>query len=167
MVPRNDLKRIYMLSDMPDGMLDRLAGIARLYIYSAKMPLFDSGENLKHFYMVLTGRVSLSIDLVTDVSITLGTVGQGHACGVSAFIPESRSSSKAVCDEPSELIVLSADEVFALFEEDWDLAYQLTSRIVRLFKAIMDHRTSIFLKTLRNNPEVQKSMKQTQLAQII
>lgn len=167
MVPRNDLKRIYMLSDMPENMLDRLADIAHLYIYSANMNLFESGENLKHFYMVLTGQVSLSIDLVTDVSITLGTVGQGHACGVSAFIPESRSSSKAVCDEPSELIVLSADEVFALFEEDWDLAYQFTSRIVRLFKAIMDHRTSIFLKTLKNNPQVQKSLQQTELAQII
>jgi CRP-like cAMP-binding protein len=156
-----------MLADMPGAMLDRIADIARLYIYSANMPLFDSGENLKHFYMVYTGQVSLSIDLVPDVSITLGTVGQGHACGVSAFIPESRSSSKAVCDEPSELIVLSTDEVFALFDEDWDLAYQLTSRIVRLFKAIMDHRTSIFLKSLRDNPQVQQSLKQSQLAQII
>lgn len=167
MVPVYDLKRIYMLSDMPERALERLAAIARLYIYSANMPLFDSGENLKHFYMVYTGQVSLSIDLVPDVSITLGAVGQGHACGVSAFIPESRSSSKAICDEPSELIVLSSDEVFALFEEDRDLAYQFTTRIVRLFKAILDHRTSIFLKSLRNNPQVQKSLQQTQLAQII
>jgi len=167
MVPSNDLKRIYMLSDLPEEMLEKVAGITKLYLYSANMPLFGSGQQLKHFYMILTGQVSLSIEIVPDVSIILGAVGPGHACGVSAFIPGSKSSSRAVCDEPSELLLISADELFALFEEDRDLAYYFTMRLVRLYKAIINHRTSIFLKSLSNNPQVQKNLKQTRLDQVV
>ena len=166
MVPRNDLKKIYMLSDLPDRMLDRLTAIAKLYIYSANMRLFNSGEKLKHFYMIHTGQVSLSVDLVSNVSIILGAVGQGHACGVSAFIQEGKSSSRAVCDEPSELIVLPVEELFALFEEDRDLAYYFTTRVVRLYQAIINHRTTVLQKSLRNNPELLKKLKQTRLEDI-
>ncbi len=167
MVSISDLKRIHVLSDMPEDMLKRIASIARLYLYSADMRLFERDEPLKSFYMIHTGQVSLTVDLGTDVNVVLGTLGPGHSCGVSAFLPESRSGSRAVCDEPSELIVLPAEDVFILFQEDSNLAYQFMRRVVRLFKAIIDHRTSMILRSLRDNSGLQDSLKQACLTEIL
>jgi hypothetical protein len=46
-----------------------------------------------------------------------------------------------------------------LFEQDWDLAYHFMYRMVRIFKSVMDHRTSIFLKSLENHPDIQRELK--------
>ena len=167
MVTISDLKKIHLLSDMPEDMLKRITSIARLYLYSADMRLFERDEPLKSFYMIHAGQVSLTVDLGTDVNVVLGALGPGHSCGVSAFLPESRSVSRAVCDEPSELIVLSAEDMFALFQEDRNLAYQFMRRLVRLFKAIIDDRTIMILRSLRDHPGLQESLKQAYLTEII
>ncbi len=159
MISKQELRRMYVLRDIPDKDLEKIAAVAKLQLYSADSVLFRQNEELDYFYMVLSGQISLSIDVVSDVSIILGTVRPGYSCGISAFIPGSRSSSTAVCDESCELICLSASRMQALFEQDWDLAYHFMYRMVRIFKSVMDHRTSIFLKSLENHPEIQKELK--------
>jgi CRP-like cAMP-binding protein len=159
MISKQELRRMYVLKDIPERDLERIAEVAQLQIYSADSILFRQNEELKYFYMVLSGQISLSIDVVSDVSIILGTVRPGYSCGISAFIPGSRSSSTAMCDESCELICLSAARMSELFEQDWDLAYHFMYRMVRIFKSVMDHRTSIFLKSLENHPDIQRELK--------
>lgn len=162
MVNKRELCKMHLLRDMPEIMLEKIAEIAQIQIFSADSLLFRQNEKLENFYMVLSGQVSLSIDLVPDVSIILGTIRPGYSCGISTFIPGAQSSSTAVCDETCELICLSKGKMTALFERDWDLAFQFTYQLVRMFKSIMDHRSELFKKCVQNHPEFQDSYKDLQ-----
>jgi len=159
MVSKRELRKMNLLKDMPEGMLEDIARVAQIQIFSAESVLFRQNEKLEYFYMVSSGQVSLSIDLVPDVTIILGTIRPGYSCGISAFIPGAQSSSTAVCDETSELICLSQKKMTELFEQDWDLAFHFTYHLVRMFKSIMDHRSDLFKKCVQSHPELQDSFK--------
>jgi CRP-like cAMP-binding protein len=157
MISTHELRKMNLLKDMPEGMLSEIAEVAQVQIFSADSVLFRQNERLEHFYMVLSGQVSLSMELVPDVTIILGTIRPGYSCGISTFIPGALSSATAACDETCELICLSGERMSALFEQDWDLAFHFTFRLVRMFKSIMDHRSEIFKKFVQNHPELQSS----------
>jgi CRP-like cAMP-binding protein len=154
MVDKRELRRMHLLKDMPDAMLDKIAQAGQLRIFSADTVLFQQGDNLEYFYMILTGQVILEVEATPNVSLALGTVRPGYSFGISTFIPGATSSSTAVCIEPCELISLSGRTMTELFQQDWDLGYNFMLRLVRVFKSVMDHRTMLFLKTLQNHPDL-------------
>lgn len=158
MVPKKDLLKIHLLKDMPGSMLDQIAKIAQLRIFSAETILFKQNEKLNEFYMLLSGQISLYVDISPEVTVILGTVRPGYICGLSTFIPDALTSSMAHCDESSELISLPRLEMEQLFVQDQDLAFNFMFRLVRILKSINDYRTSIYIKALERHPQIQKDL---------
>ena len=154
MLDRRELRKIHILEDMPNEMLDMIRSVAELKIFSADTVLFEENQELETFYMVLAGTVLLEITPSEDVFITLGTVQPGYCFGVSTFIPGARSASGAVCAESCELISCSGSMLMELFEQNTNLGYFFMHRLVRAFKNRMDQRTRLFLKAMENRPEL-------------
>jgi len=154
MLDKHELRKIHILEDMPDEMLDMIRSVAELKIFSADTVLFEQNQELDTFYMVLAGTVLLEIKLSDDVTLALGTVQPGYCFGVSTFIPGATSASAAVCAESSELISCPGAKLMAAFERNTELGYYFMHRIVRAFKNRMDQRTRLFLKSMENRPEL-------------
>lgn len=155
MVGVEDLHKIHILRDMPEDMLKKIGSIATLHLYSADTILFNQHEQLEYFYMVLSGSVMLELVASQDFTITLGVVQPGHTFGISTFIPHARSGSTAICGEPCELIRLSGEKMTELFDQEPELGYNFMLRVVRVFRSVLGHRTTMFINTLAKHPEMQ------------
>ncbi len=160
MVDKEELRKMHILKDMPERLLEKISSVTHLQIFSADTVLFRQNQQLKYFYMLLTGQVSIEVEISPNVGITLGTIEPGFSCGVSSFIPGSTSSSAAICIETCEFITLSSEKMFEIFQQDRELAYNMMVRVVRLFKHVMDHRTILFFKNLENHPELLQSFQE-------
>ncbi len=155
MVDKHELRRISLIRDMPDDMLELLGKIGELKIFSDGALLFNEGESLEQCYMLLSGTVLLEVHPVSDLIITLDNLEPGTCFGLNSLIPGSTTQNSAVCAQSCELFCLPAHKLNGLFTEHNDLGYQFMYRIMRTFKERMEHRTQLFLRALRNHPELQ------------
>jgi CRP-like cAMP-binding protein len=154
-VDKHELRRINLISDMPDTMLDLLGSVGKLRIFSQDTVLFREGQILDQCYMILTGTVFLEVQPVADVIITMESLEVGACFGVSSLIAESKSQSSAICAETCELLSFPAPQLLELMQTDHDFGFAFMSRIVRTFRDRMEHRTQLFMRALQNHPELQ------------
>jgi CRP-like cAMP-binding protein len=156
MVDKRELRRISVISDLPEHMLELLGKVGELKIFSDGTTLFNQGEVLDHCYMILSGTVLLEAHPAKDIIITLDNLEPGTCFALSSLIPGSVSQNSAICAESCELLTLPAQELHELFSENNELGYLFMYRIMRIFKERMDHRTQLFLRALENHPELQE-----------
>ncbi len=154
MVKIEDLKKINLLKGLPDHLLEVITSEAQLSIFSTDTVLFETNEDIDTFYMLIMGQVALKVELSSDVNIILDTIQSGSSFGVASLVPGINTSSKAVCQEPCEVITLSSKKMIELFEKYDELGYQVMHRLALHYKKIMDNRTNMIMKTLDFNPQL-------------
>jgi len=160
MVDKHELRRISLIEDMPDHMLDMLGEAGELKIFSDGTTLFSQGQVMDQCYMLLSGTVLLEVQPAKDIIITLDNLEPGTCFALSSLIPGSVSQNSAVCGESCELLSLPAEKLLEIFNRNPELGYQFMYRIMRTFKERMEHRTTLFLRSLQNHPELQKLFSQ-------
>ena len=78
--------------------------------------LFREGDPARHFYMLITGRIRLTIG---DSGRVVHTVNHAGECfGWSALLEREVYSATAECREPSELILIEAERFKQTIEDD-------------------------------------------------
>ncbi|MCP4020623.1 MAG: cyclic nucleotide-binding domain-containing protein [Desulfobacteraceae bacterium] len=159
MVKIEDLKRINLLSDMPDHLLEILAKEAQLSIFGTHTQLFNKNENVDTFYMLVMGQVAMKIELTETIDIIIDYIQSGSSFGLSSLLTNSTATYSGVCQEPCEVITLSAPRTIKLFEENNELGYQIMLRLAKKYKVTMDKRAQMIMKTLGDNPEFKQDIK--------
>lgn len=159
MVKIEDLKRIEMLSRVPDHLLHIIGQEAQLNIYGTDTRLFSRGERIDTFYMIIMGQVGLRVALTEDIDVILDNIQSGQSFGSSAMLKEGEASYSAVCQEPCEVITLSGPKMMALFEDNKELAYHMMTGIAGQYKRTMDKRARMIMKTLDEQPDLKVRIK--------
>jgi len=156
MVKIEDLKRINMLKQVPDHLLEILSQEAQLNIYGTNTQLFAVGDTLKTFYLMIMGQVALKVALTENIDVILDNLQSGRSFGSSALIEGAIASYTAVCQEPCEVITLQGSRMLALFEANPELAYHLMTGVAGQYKRTMDKRARMIMKTLEEHPELRQ-----------
>ncbi len=159
MVKTEDLKRINILKDMPEHLLEIIAKEAHLSIFSTNKELYRVNDNIDTFYMLSMGQVALKAQLTPDIDVILDTVQSGSTFGLSSLVTDTLTSSTAVCQEPCEVITLYGERMMDLFEENRELGYHIMRRLAMHYKRDMDHRAQMIMKTLDKHPEYKHKIK--------
>lgn len=153
MVKIEDLKRINLLRDMPDNLLEIIAKEAQLSIFSTNREFYHIHDNIDTFYMLVMGQVALTVELAPGIDVIIDTVQSGASFGLSSLVTDTKASSTAVCQEPCEVITLYGKQMLDLFEENRELGYQMMLRMAKHYKKTMENRTQMIMKTLDRHPE--------------
>jgi len=104
--------------------------------------LFKEGDRAKQLYILLKGRVSLTIG---ETSHTVYAVDHpGEVFGWSSLVGRKGYSTSAECKEPTKLLKISVEKLEKLFEKDRaneiiffrQLAAGLGSRLIQSYKMI-------------------------------
>lgn len=159
MIKIEDLKRINMLSDIPDHLLKIISEVAQLNIYDKDSPLFSQGENIDIFYMIVMGQVALKVPLDEDTDVIFDILQAGRSLGSSAMFSDPEASYTAICQEPCEIITLKGKTLRDLFNDNKELGYYLMAGVASQYKRNMDRRLRMILKTLEKHPELQHRVK--------
>ena len=154
MIARNDLKKIVMLGDLTDEMLDKLIPITELLHFDKREVIFRQGEKSRRFYMLKEGKVILEQSITDKIAVSLSAIKPGSSFGWSAMLDEEEYTIDAVCAEPCKVFSLRDEQIKALFEEDHSLGFIMSQRLLHIIKRRYDIRTEQFIKTLRHHPEI-------------
>ncbi|MCM2286330.1 MAG: cyclic nucleotide-binding domain-containing protein [Desulfobacula sp.] len=158
MVKIEDLKRINLLRDIPDHLLEILAREAQLNIYGTGTQLMTINEKVDTFFMLIMGQVALKKELTSHIDVIFDYVQSGSSFGASALMEGSIAFHNAVCQEPCEAITISGKRIRELFDQNHELAFYILQGAARQYKKKMDIRTKMIIKTLDENPELKKDI---------
>ena len=158
MIQIEQLKKILFFEGLSDKILTEIGNIANIATYEEESELFKQNQDLSCFYMLLSGKIFLNSRSPKGVSLTLDEVAPGHSFGLSAIIGDVESSFTAICAEKSEVITIDNNDMLKLFENNRELGYLITLRVVQLFQSRMNKHTQQFLQSIANHPEIKKNL---------
>ena len=153
MVKVDDIRRISLFRDMPDHLIELLAPEAQLKIYNTNAQLCRINQRVDTLYMLVMGQVALKVNLTPDVELILDTVQSGACFGLSSLVTGETASFNVICQEPCEVITLPGDRMIRLFEGNPDLGYQVMLRLASHYKASMESRAQMIMRTLDRHPD--------------
>jgi len=159
MVKIEDLKRISLLKEFPEHLLDILAREAQVSIFGADTQLISVDRPVDQFYMLIMGQVAKKRNLSPKIDVILDYIQSGSFFGTAVFFPGNASFYTAVCQEPCEIITLSAASIERLFAQNAELGYRIMFGISKQYKRNMDSRAQMIMKTLGKKPDLKDHIK--------
>ncbi len=118
------------LRGVSDDHLARLAEVTSLTTVPAGHRLFTTGTVARQFWLIRAGQVAIDVDVPGQGRIVVETLGRGDLIGVSWFFPPFQWQFGAVAVQPTEAFELDAAAVRQRCDEDPELGYQITRRLV-------------------------------------
>jgi len=149
----DDLKQIYLLQNLEKQMLERLAPLAQIKQYEEKDVIFEEGQEADNFFMLVSGKVLLKVDISAAVTISLGAVKPGYSFGWSSLLGLDYTS-QAACAEPCEVLLIKGAAFKEVMDSDHTMGYQVMEGVVRILENRLKRRTEQFIKTLRKQMEI-------------
>ena len=136
------LKRCELFLGLDDNDLQEIVDLPsyREETYKAEEVIFETGEEAKHLYVLEEGQVNLVLKIPTsspDVleQIVVRIITKGGVFGWSALVSPYIYTMSAVSQEPSEVVVISGNELRALFDRDPHLGYEVLNSLIRVIGA--------------------------------
>lgn len=110
--------------------VERLTALASRATFPAGQRIFEEGEPATRLWLVRTGRVALDLHVPGQDRLIVETVGPGDELGLSWIGPAPRWQFGAVAQQEVTAFALDASAVLALCEDDHELGYRLTRRLL-------------------------------------
>ena len=158
MVTLSDLKRINLLKDVPEHLLEILAREAQLSIFGEGTQLITDKQLSQDFYMLVMGQVAIKQKLTNDIDIIFAHIQSGASFGIPALLKNSVACYSAVCQESCEVITISSERILRLFDENNELAYYILKGAASQYKQNMDQRAQMVMKVMEENPELRDNI---------
>jgi CRP/FNR family cyclic AMP-dependent transcriptional regulator len=120
-----ELQRLPIAAELGKTRLERLAEVARLEEYPAGTLLFREGEPADDPRIIISGLVSLMINVPHQGEMVVNTVSDGELLGFSALLSRHRWRSSARVSQTTRCLRFDGEGLRALMELDHELGYQV------------------------------------------
>ncbi len=134
------VKQADILSGLDKAFIGRLMTAGTKISYEPGAAVFNQNDPARRFYILLKGRVRLSIGEHNRSNYTINHGGE--AFGWSSLAGRETYSASAVCLSPSILIVFDHDQVDRIFAEDPMNAIQFFKNLTLTLGNRLIHVTS-------------------------
>ncbi len=151
-----DLKKIYVLQNLTDKMLERVLPMTHLLQFKEREVIFEEGEKADNFYMLKRGKILLEVEISETMIISLGSIKSGYSFGWSALLSGSSYTSYAVCTEPCEVLAVPGKKFIDLLNEDHTMGYGVMEFTAKILKNRLERRTGQFVKVMSKHPDIQR-----------
>lgn len=111
--------------------LARLATAASPVELATGERVFDEGGPADSLWLLTAGRIALDLRVPGAAAVIIETLGPGDELGLSWVTPAARWQFGARAQLPTSAIRLGSARVVALCEDDHELGYLLTTRLLR------------------------------------
>ena len=124
------LRSVARLRALGDERLAKIAALATKVEAPRGAVLFEEGEPADEIYLIVDGRLALTVAAGPGQETVLLTLGPGELTGWSGLKPHGRVATARV-QRDSTLLRLPADALLALCDEDHEIGYAV-------FRALFD-----------------------------
>jgi CRP-like cAMP-binding protein len=138
------MKQSDLIKGLSRGFLKQVMEVAEKETYEGSCLLFKEGDPAKQLYVLLKGRVSLTLGETGHIVYTVDHPGE--VFGWSSLVGRKGFSTTAECKEPTKLLKISVQKLEKLFEKDpaneviflRQLVALLGSRLIQSYRVISD-----------------------------
>jgi len=157
MVALDDLKKILLLQDFTDPMLEELRPLVQSRKGKEQEIIFNENDPAEFFYMLKTGKVLLEVEVSSRVVMSLGSVKPGNSFGWSALSPADPTHNyNALCTEPSEILVVPGADFLQILDRHPEAGYRVMTKVFAIFNRRLARRTFQLINVIRNYPEMKE-----------
>lgn len=124
-----------VLAALTDDQLAMLEPHAQEVSVDIDEVLFRADEAADHFYVVVSGLITLELEVAAGPSMIVGSVGEGDLLGLSWLFPPFVWKWTARATAPTELLAFDAAAVRDLMDADHELGYQISRAVASQMKS--------------------------------
>ncbi len=147
-----------LLAGLSTGQIEKFAGIGRDRAVKAGEAIFKLGSVTDQLFLVLSGRVDLTLPLVVmgePKDVRIQSIETGRAIAWSALVPPHRLTMGAKAATDCELAAFSRGELAALFQSDPSLGLVVMTNLAAVVGARLLETQALWVR------EVQRNVSQT------
>ena len=127
------LRHLAFTNGIDGERLDKLAALASPMRWKTDQVIFREGDFGKALYVVEEGRVAIDVRTSPNAEpTTILTIGRGQVLGWSSVFYERPKSATARAVEPTTALAIDAHGLAALFNNDPELGYILSRRLLQV-----------------------------------
>src|SRR4030042_1864157 len=138
MVSSELLRRYPFFGGLTDGQLKALSMLADEKTFESGALIFEECGDADKIYLLIEGNVDLSYRSIDEMhtyttppkEFYAGSINPGEVFGISALIEPYVNNATAKASKPSRVIMIDANKLRKLLEQDLQLAYNLTRQTV-------------------------------------
>jgi len=124
-----------ILASLTDDQMAKLEPHAREVSVDMDQVLFRADEAADQFYVVVSGLITLELEVAAGPSMIVGSVGEGDLLGLSWLFPPFVWKWTARATAPTELLAFDAAGVRELMDADHELGYQIARAVAAQMKS--------------------------------
>jgi CRP-like cAMP-binding protein len=152
MVTSELLKRYEFFAGLTEKQLKEVSMIAEEKTFEPDAVIIEECSQAEKLYLLIDGNVDLSYLAIDEMHIYTtppkefyaGGINTGEVFGISALIEPYTNNATAKATERSHVIVMDAQELRKLLEQDLQFAYNLTRQTVKiLMERLIDLRVQL------------------------
>jgi len=110
-----------------------ISDVALVKEFQAGETIYEQGSKADHFYVVLSGQVSLRLPGQSGVSIQIEELTEGAVFGSCICFQLVEYSLNAQCTRDSELLKIESATLKELMDEDLLMGYTIQTQISRIY----------------------------------
>ncbi len=138
------LKRYACFRALTEDQRQAVAQSVREECFYPRHILFQEGQPGSQLYMLAAGKVEVLYNIGEEGQTRVDTVGEGEILGCSSLIDPYAYSSTARCLSEIETLVLNAEALRKLMDDDCQIGYSIQNHIIRmLLDRIIDLRLGV------------------------
>ncbi|NQT73328.1 MAG: cyclic nucleotide-binding domain-containing protein [Chloroflexi bacterium] len=139
MVSTDVIERFPVFSGVDQRVLQIVSQACTTQTYGTGQQVFTEGDRAEHFYLFMSGRVSLErklpqswlrIEGITDVVIH--TVKEGEVFGWSSLVKPGILTASARCVESSEVVVVRGRDLIDILNSNGEAGYNFMRRLASI-----------------------------------
>jgi len=136
------LKQNRLFEDVPDGDVERHAGLFTMRTLPRKALVFDQCDPSRTIFMVKTGTVRIARLTADGKEVTLAVLGRGDIFGEEALFSDQPRTTFAVVVEEALLCMARAEDLIELLGQEPKLALNvakvMSDRVVEMTSTVED-----------------------------
>lgn len=124
-----------LLAALTDDQLAKLEPLMEEVSLDIDQVLFHADDEADHFYVIVSGLITLELEVAAGPSMIVGSIGEGDILGLSWLFPPFVWKWTARATAPTELMAFDAAAVRDLMDADHELGYRITRAVAAQMKS--------------------------------
>jgi CRP/FNR family transcriptional regulator, cyclic AMP receptor protein len=129
-----DLNKFDFFNAFSEKQLAEIVKVTDNKTFAKGSKIYKEGDRANHIFLVAKGWVSLrKIDPEKDIGISFENRGRGELFGAASFMKPQEYTLTAICMEDSEVMAMDSDQLFDLFQKDYQIGYLFLKEIAKVY----------------------------------
>jgi len=139
-----------LFRDISPAVLEKIAAASEELGFAEGQSVFREGEQADQLHFLLKGSVALRVNIMSRPdSVTVSFVTKPYECfGWSGLVAPHYYTASAYCDEPSQVLAISGNELMQILSANPQAGFTVMHRIAELISDRLRNSRQALLKTL-------------------